>query len=358
MNKAKYVSVLTLTTLCISTALAGCGGSSGTTAVSQSQAASEAAAESVSAAETSASSPEATSAASGEAELNEIIGADKAEEEIVTGDILTNIPYLEDGNEAHTLDLFGTQESTEPMPGVIEVHGGGYIGGSKEINTEHAAYYRDNGFVVAAPEYSHVGNGISFKDVVQELFASFHFVADHAEEYHFDLDRMFISGDSAGGYYILLCSAIQQSPELQEYFEVEALPFEFKAIIATCPGTDVIALRDSLGAEGPSGHIADTIGEEILNDEELMSHLDLYSIIDPETYPYVYIVTTPDDTTTGAETLQFEEYLTEKGIAHELHSYESQGSRMKHVFNIINMEYPESEQANADIIAFMNQKLQ
>ncbi|MCR4674185.1 MAG: alpha/beta hydrolase fold domain-containing protein [Lachnospiraceae bacterium] len=289
-----------------------------------------------------------------EEELDEVIGADKAEESVIEGDVLTDVSYLDDGNENHVMDLFGVQDATEAMPGIIEVHGGGFIAGTKEINTEHAQFYRDNGYVVAAPEYSHVGDGADFKDVMQELFAAYHFIAEHAEEYHFDLNQMVLSGDSAGGYYILLSAAIQSSPELQEYFEVEPVPFDFQAIIATCPATDILAMRDNLGAGGPNGHVADTIGEEILNNEELMSHMDLYSLIDAESFPYTYIITTPDDDTTGEETLKLDTFMTENGFAHELHSYESQGNEMKHVFNIINMEYPESVEANNGIIEFLN----
>jgi len=292
----------------------------------------------------------------GASELAEVIG-DTGETEEVDGDIVFDVPYLDDGNERHVLDLFGTQEATDKTPGVIEVHGGGYIGGSKSINTEHAAFYRDNGFVVAAPEYTLVKEGKTFKDAIQDLFAAYHFIEEHADEYHFDLDNMFLSGDSAGGYYVLLTAAILQSEELQAYFEVEPLGFEFKGIVTTCPGTDILAIKDNLGADGVNGFVANSIGEEILNDEDLMSHLDLYSIIDPATYPYIYIVTTPDDETTGEETLKFDAFLTENGIAHELHGYESEGSPMKHVFNIISMDWPESIKANNDIVAYMKSLL-
>jgi acetyl esterase/lipase len=341
MLKKKLLVLMTATFMSVSMIITGCSSSSSTSTSNG---------ENIE----GVNSAESNNSTSGDAQLNEIIGADQAENEVIEGDVIADVPYIDDGNESHTMDLFGTQDATESTPGIIEVHGGGFVGGTKEINTEHAQFYRDNGYVVAAPEYSHVGGDIDFKDVIQELFASYHYIADHAEEYHFDLNNMFISGDSAGGYYILLSAAIQASPELQEYFEVEPLPFDFKAVVATCPATDILAIKDNLGAGGPNGYVADTIGEEILNNDELMSHLDLYSIIDASTFPYTYIITTPDDMTTGEETLKLDAYMTENGFEHELHSYESQGSEMKHVFNIINMEYPESEQANNDIITFLN----
>ena len=144
------------------------------------------------------------------------------------------------------------------------------------------------------------------------------------------------------------------SESLREYFDVELPGFDFSAYILTCPGTDVVAIKDGLGQSGPAGFMAGRIGEEILFNEDLMSHCDLYSVIDPETYPYVYMITTPGDVTTGAETLKFDAFLTEKGIAHELHSYEDEGSGLIHVFNILKMQYPESIKANNDIITYLD----
>ena len=291
-------------------------------------------------------------AESEEAQFNAIIGADTEASSEMT-DILKDVPYLDDGSEDHMVDLFGTQTAEEPMPVIIEVHGGGYIGGTKEINTDHAAFYAENGYVVVAPNYTHLPQA-DFKTVEQELFTCYHWVAEHAEEYHFDLNRVAISGDSAGGYYVLMTAALMTNESLRDYFEVELPGFDFKAYILTCPGTDLIALRDALGQKGPAGYTAGRIGEEILNNDDLMSHCDLYSVIDVETYPYVYLITTPGDTTTGPETLKFDEFLTENGVAHELHSYEDEGSGLVHVFNITKMQYPESQKANEDIITYLD----
>ena len=143
-------------------------------------------------------------------------------------------------------------------------------------------------------------------------------------------------------------------PELQAYFEVTKPAYDFAAYVTTCPGTDLLAMRDMLGAPGPAGYTAGRIGEEILNNEDLMSHCDLYSIINPETYPAIYMITTPGDTTTGPETLKFDAFLTEKGVEHTLVSYEDEGSGLVHVFNITKMQYPESQKANADIVAYFD----
>ena len=290
----------------------------------------------------------------GEAEFQEIIGdtGEAAAEVAPEEDILTDVPYIDDGSVDHMMDLFGTQTAEAPLPVIVEVHGGGFVGGKKEINTDHAKFYAENGYAVVAPNYTHLPQG-DFRTVQQDLFACFQWITDNAEAYHFDLNHVAISGDSAGGYYVAVTAALMNSEALREYYGVQLPGFDFSAYVLTCPASDVMEMRENLGKEGPAGFVAGKIGEAILNDDDLMSHCDLYTIVD-DSYPYVYMITTPGDETTGAETLKFDAFLTEKGIAHELHSYEDEGSGLIHVFNILKMDYPESQKCNNDIIAYLD----
>ena len=62
-----------------------------------------------------------------------------AEEEI---DYLKDIPYIDDGDEDHLLDVFGFDENVKSKPTVIEVHGGGfYIG--RRTDSSHFRASRD-----------------------------------------------------------------------------------------------------------------------------------------------------------------------------------------------------------------------
>lgn len=268
-------------------------------------------------------------------------------------DMITDVAYIDDGDTNHLLDLFGTQSVSEATPTIVEVHGGGFIGGSKETNTDHSIYYAEHGYLVVTPDYSKLPN-VTYKEAIQELFTVYQWAADHAEEYHFDLDHMFLSGDSAGGFYVLMTAAIIQSPELQEYFEVTPPSYEFKGYVTSCPMADLLSMRDDLGQPGPAGYTSDTIGEEILLNDDLMSHLDLYTWVDPETYPYIYMMSTPEDKVTRATVEKFEAFLNENGIDHEFHDYENQTNELAHVFNINKIEYEESIQANDDILAYLD----
>ncbi len=317
--------------VCMVFALAAC--SSGEESTGTEDAAAEEAAEDEEEAETSETEEEET--------------ADEEDEDKYT-DIIYDVPYEDDGEDIHTVDLFGEESHDEATPTVVEVHGGGYVGGAKSANKDHAIYYAEEGFIVITPDYGKVPADGDFSDTIRDLFACYNWIAENADEYNFDLNNIFLSGDSAGGYYTLLTCAIWHSEELQEYFDVTLPDYDFSAYVTTCPATDLLAMRDTIDVAP-----AKTIGEEILMDDDLMSHLDLYSNVDPSAFEGVYMITTPGDDTTGPETRKFDEYLTENNVEHTLKSYEETENELIHVFNITNVDYVESQQANADIVDFM-----
>ena len=69
-------------------------------------------------------------------------------------------------------------------------------------------------------------------------------VEENQEAYNFDLDNVFMSGDSAGGFFVNLMAAVLTNEEEQQYYEVSPADYEIKGYVLSCPGTDIMALRD------------------------------------------------------------------------------------------------------------------
>lgn len=265
---------------------------------------------------------------------------------------ITDIAYIEDGEDAHLLDIYGTEDG-EKKPVIIEVHGGSYIGGVKEINTKHSLFYAENGYAVVNTNYTTM-NGSGFDKVVQDLNSVLCWVEENADIYGFDLNHVFMSGDSAGGYFVNLMANVLTQKELQEYYEIVVPSFEVQSYILTCPGADIRAIANQLGGEGMSANIANHMGEDVIGNSDVLDHADLYTIFDAETYPSVYILTTPDDQILYEETKAFHEFLDQNGVPNEYHEYESEENTLEHVFNIAHTDWNESIQANTDIIEYLD----
>ena len=278
-------------------------------------------------------------------------------EETEEADYIKDVPYIDDGDEDHLLDLFGVSENGEKKPTIIEVHGGGFFGGTKETNTDHSKVYEAAGFTVVTPNYTHMPEG-NFQTLMEEIFAVLHWVDDHADEYGFDRNNIFMSGDSAGGFTVALTALLLSTENVREMYGVTLPSYEVRAFALTCPKVNVPGDREELGQKNGFRSFAAERIESVLMDDEMMDKVDLFNLIDPATYPEVYLLTTPDDAILYDEVIEFDEYLTERGIPHELHVYESQENKLQHVFNIGNVDWAESIQANDDMVAYLKGKIQ
>ena len=110
-----------------------------------------------------------------------------------------DLPYLQDGDPRHTLDLIRPERAEGKLPVILEIHGGGYIACEKNINRLHSRAYAQMGFAVVNGDYTLHPEGDFLTDL-WELAAIVNWVADAAEENGFDLNQVYMSGDSAGGH--------------------------------------------------------------------------------------------------------------------------------------------------------------
>lgn len=97
-----------------------------------------------------------------------------------------------------------TQRLTEDgYPVLFMIHGGGYVAGSKEIMTQTADYFAAEGFAAVTPNYR---LGVH-PTPIEDLACALAWTISNAELYHFDLSRLVLLGESAGGNAAALISA-------------------------------------------------------------------------------------------------------------------------------------------------------
>ena len=258
-----------------------------------------------------------------------------------------DIPYLRDDDPRHTLDLIRPEGTAGKLPVIIEIHGGGYIACEKNINRLHGRAYARQGFFVVNGDYTLHPEGDLVTEL-RELAAIVDYVADTAEENAFDLNRVYMSGDSAGGHLVLLYAMLQGSPAMCERLELRPGRVDLRAVAATCPafrltgeGLAGAAIRSLVRLMYPEGI-----------DEEFLEQFDVLGLIKESAYPPLIVVTTPDDDLLYEEDLVLEKALKERGREYAFRVYESRENRLGHVFNVLYPEFAESREANRDIADF------
>ena len=147
---------------------------------------------------------------------------------------LIGIPYLDDGNERHVVDVYYAKENRKNAV-VIEVHGGFYVAGLRQNHRPYASVFLKDGYDVVLVEYRLVdGDSIDVSDQLRDVSAAADYVTVHADELGLNKDRMFIVGSSAGGHlamYVAEGSANEAMPIRPHHFKP-------RGVILNCPSYD------------------------------------------------------------------------------------------------------------------------
>lgn len=152
-----------------------------------------------------------------------------------------NLPYLADDLKEHTLDIYYPENAAGKLPVIVDIHGGGWMAGSKEINKNYCLDLASRGYCVFNLNYRLAGK-YRFKDQIEDIFAALEWIYNAAENYPADLNNCFLTGDSAGGHLAFCVAAISGSFILRQDFCISNPIIKFRAVGAVSPAADLISL--------------------------------------------------------------------------------------------------------------------
>jgi acetyl esterase/lipase len=122
-------------------------------------------------------------------------------QEVNTGPIVyRDLPYVTNGHERQKLDLF-LPRGGKNLPLVIRIHGGAWLGGSKE--GEWPNDYVRYGYAVARINYRLSQHAI-FPAQIEDCKAAVRYLRANAQKYNLDPNRFGVWGASAGGHLVAL----------------------------------------------------------------------------------------------------------------------------------------------------------
>jgi acetyl esterase/lipase len=129
-----------------------------------------------------------------------------------------DIPYGEAGARNH-LDVYRRADHPTGCPTLLQVHGGGWVIGSKDqqgrpLMLEMAR----RGWVCFAPNYR-LSPRATFPDHLVDVKRAIAWVRSHAHEYGGDPGFIVVTGGSAGGHLVALAALTANDPSYQLGFE-------------------------------------------------------------------------------------------------------------------------------------------
>jgi acetyl esterase/lipase len=133
-----------------------------------------------------------------------------------------NIPY--DQFPETVLDIYTpATAATGKRPGVLVIHGGGWVNGTKEAVVERFVLpYLEQGFVVANVEYR-LAKAAPAPAAVQDVLKAAEWFRKNGKRWNVDTKRIVVTGGSAGGHLSLMVGMTPKSAKLGPETEVAAI---------------------------------------------------------------------------------------------------------------------------------------
>jgi acetyl esterase/lipase len=155
--------------------------------------------------------------------------------------ITPNITYLTANNYADKLDVYKPRNAGSPTPTLIYIHGGGWIAGTKEGSFFSVMPYLQMGWAVVNVEYR-MGPVSLAPAAVEDCLCALRWVIRNAKAYNFDVSRLVVTGNSAGGHLSLTTGMLGDTDLHRECPGNE--PLKVAAIVNWYGITDVVDLLD------------------------------------------------------------------------------------------------------------------
>lgn len=270
----------------------------------------------------------------------------------------SDIDYKENSGTMQKLNLYYPKdydyEKDGKLPTIIDIHGGGWMYGDKELNQRYCEYLASMGYAVMGMSYTLLPN-TDLQGMIADIFESIHWLERHGEMRGFDLSKVFLTGDSAGGHLTSLVICIQQSEKLQKIYEVTPVSFDFKAA-AICNG--VCEMHDIYSfIKGLDKRLDKEMNRMFLGKagkragwKDYMSFSQVLSEV--EKLPPVFVISSESDpfyeqTKWLLENLQKHNCKFEKIIWKK-----EDGVHLGHVFQVAHWEWAESKMTNNRMLEF------
>ncbi len=273
---------------------------------------------------------------------------------------VVDVPYVCDGDKGHLLDVyFPEQDVLDPPPGYpvfIDIHGGAFIYGSKELNKNFCLALAVRGFVVFSLNYR-LAPVATFSDQVRDVGRALQWIDSHLTDFPANRDAVFLMGDSAGACLGLLALTALRSDIHAEVLgfpkpnlEVAGAAF-ISGLFDLSPLIDENIISFAPYLDHISSHFFDGVFRSLPS--EFRSGIELARQVQ---LPPMYLCTSSDDFL-DQDSLRLADACASVGGRTQLVSWRASSERpLGHVFPVGLTWLPESQAVLDQIVAFASRR--
>ena len=172
-------------------------------------------------------------------EMDKAMDAERLSKQTYPTDLeeVLDIPYVKKGHNLQKLDVYypkGTKSSAK-LPVIIDIHGGGWFYGDKELNKNYCLHLAQRGFVVFNLSYRLVPE-VTVKEQLQDCMMALDYIGKNLlSKYPCNKNRIYVTGDSAGGHLAGYVASANVSKKMRDVYELADPGLKIKAVGLTSP---------------------------------------------------------------------------------------------------------------------------
>ena len=253
-----------------------------------------------------------------------------------------DIPYTNRAGKELLMDIFEPDVARGcELPVIVNIHGGGLIGGSKNLSVGFCRQLAKRGYLVFSLEYRLIPE-VRVYEQFDDVCAGMDCIGRKLVDFDVDFTRIYMVAESAGAYLATYVAAMKRSKALQDAIGYKPTNMVFRAM-GLISGMFYTTRNDMLGrflSHSIYGKDKRSIAmAEYTNPE----HPEIINNIPP-----CYLITSKADML-ERYTLDFAGELGNKGIEHHLRHMGSD-PKLLHAFPVLNPALSESERVIDEIV--------
>ncbi len=259
-------------------------------------------------------------------------------------DTIIDIPYVDDGNKYHLLDVYYPQNTISPLPVIIDIHGGGWVYGTKEVNKIYCMLLAKHGYTVFNINYRLIPD-CTLSGQMNDVSKALKWIFENLGNYPCDRSKVYLTGDSAGGQLAAYACAVNQSDELCGLFDFEKSDFRINAMGLISPNLYLTPF------DFKNVYFRRLLGKDY-KELPYVDYLTGEALLEKSTMPPAFLATSTGDYMAVRQTVGAYNAFKAHNIEVDLLNWDSKD--LPHAFSVLEPEKMESVITTQKMLDFLN----
>ncbi len=215
-------------------------------------------------------------------------------------------------------DVFIPPGDLKDAPGVLLIHGGGWMQGDRSQLRGYGVLLGRKGYVCVSCEYRLTGEA-QWPAQIHDVKAALRWMRANASSLGLDPDRIAVSGNSAGGHLSLMVGATPNVPEFEGEGGNSGISTDVSAVISFYPPVRLGTMRDGAELSDPVRRLMGSNATP-----EAIAGASPITYASASFPPTALIHGSDDEIVSVAESFEMQKALAKAGVPTDLHIYAGQ----------------------------------